>query len=180
MLFAFKYKYIRSYMITETYWRLSSSHVPRYKCIRSYMITETLGFTPKKSEIYTSVFDLIWSLKPYQLQGGSLVFKQVYSILYDHWNIKVSFYRNCSNIQVYSILYDHWNNWWRVMRNEKNNTSVFDLIWSLKLFVFKCLKFMINTSVFDLIWSLKRIIFIYSTFYDHTSVFDLIWSLKQF
>ena len=132
-LWSIVYKYIRSYMITETnlpkvilslvsiqvysilydhwnYHNYFSLNFSRYKYIRSYMITET-------------------SIPSVDCWVGVI---QVYSILYDHWNRLLSMLLRWHSIQVYSILYDHWNYILTSPLLESVNTSIFDLIWSLK------------------------------------------------
>ena len=80
------------------------------------MITETKKPTYLCFRLYTSVFDLIWSLKRIgqllviALIKYSILQIQVYSILYDHWNFQCSQCYSSILIQVHSILYDHWNN----------------------------------------------------------------------
>ena len=87
--------------------------------------------------------------------------------------------RNDNSIQVYSILYDHWNYLEIQEFVLQLDTSIFDLIWSLK-HIFVYINFIHeNTSIFDLIWSLKLIskdllanhcIQVYSILYDHWNI----------
>ena len=79
------YKYIRSYMITETKITARIAATNKYKYIRSYMITETLPcFLPIflisykyiRSYMITETFSIFCP--------PAVLFIQVYSILYDH------------------------------------------------------------------------------------------------
>ena len=119
-------------MITETSVHSAQRNDKSYKYIRSYMITETPSLQISLRQFYTSIFDLIWSLKLFRNSGicPSAGYKYIRSYMITETYLRIHKLHSWKYKYIRSYMITETN--FKRSTGQSLHTSIFDLIWSLK------------------------------------------------